>query len=735
MNMDINRPFIEEKRRILIVEDEPINQMMLENVLKGSYEVLMASCGKEALTLIYDYKERLSMVLLDLILPDMNGMDILKQLGEDGILLSLPVIVLTSDRKAEVDSLNLGAVDFITKPYPAPEVILARIKRTIELIEGSGRVQIDPLTGLYIREPFFLMAENYDFHHKDEPLDAIVVNINHFHMINERYGKSYGDDVLARIGKNAQKVAADLDGMACRSQGDTFLIYGKHSNDYTGILQTLSAGISGERNEDRVIRLRMGVYSDVDKSLDIERRFDRAKLAADTVRSTFTQAVAIYDNALHESVIFAEQLLSDFPRAIEDKEFIVYYQPKYDIRGSQPVLHSAEALIRWDHPEFGMISPGIFIPLFEKHGLIRQLDAFVWKAAARQMREWHERFGFSVPVSVNVSRVDMYDPHLVEFFDSIVDQYELNQNEFMLEITESAYTEDSEMIIDTANALRKAGFFLEMDDFGSGYSSLNMLSNLPVDALKLDMQFIRSAFKNGKNIRLLELVIDIAASLSVPVVAEGVETAEQLFTLKSMGCDFVQGYYFSKPVPPDKFEDLLVERKTESSTGVVTKRRGRTIAHDKHTYNAMHDPLTGIYNNTAFDIFYYDADQKHTALFFADIKGYEKYNQITKDKAAIKVAKALKSNFRATDKVFRIRDDEFAVLLSRISWAQEEVIYDKILQINEGLKVATDTTPSVSIIVGLAFGDKENGSGDLFQDADEALEEAKATNQVCVEYA
>lgn len=735
MNKDTNRNNTDsEKRLILIVEDEPINQMMLENVLRDFYDLLLASSGKEALDLIYESKEKISMVLLDLILPDMNGMDILKQLSEEDILLSLPVIVLTSDRDAEVESLNLGAVDFITKPYPSPDVILARIKRTIELIEGSGKSQIDPLTGLYLREPFFQLAEKYDEIHKDQALDAIVTNINHFQMINERYGKTYGDQVLVRIGNNAQELAASLNGIACRSEGDTFLIYVKHFSDYTGFLQKLTAGISGENTKDRVIRMRMGVYSDVDKSLDIERRFDRAKLAADTVRSTFTQAVAIYDNALHESVIFAEKLLADFSRAIYDHEFIVYYQPKYDIRGRQPVLNSAEALIRWVHPEFGMISPGVFIPLFEKHGLIQQLDSFVWKESARQMREWHDRLGLSVPVSVNVSRMDLYDPNLVDTFLNIIDEYDLNKNEFMLEITESAYTEDSGHIIEAVKALRDEGFFVEMDDFGSGYSSLNMLSNLPVDALKLDMQFIRSAFKNGKNTRLLEIVIEIAASLSVPVIAEGVETAEQLFTLKSMGCDYVQGYYFSKPLAPDKFDDFMVEKKVAEPAKARTNTRNRTIAHDRHTYNAMHDPLTGIYNNTAFDIFYYDADQAHTALFFVDIDGYEDYNRESKDKAARKVANALKNNFRATDKIFRIREDEFAVLLSRIGCAQEEVIYDKIVHLNEILKKETDNSPSVSLTVGLAFGDKQDTSGDIFQDADRALEKAKASKSVCVVY-
>ncbi|HAE80084.1 MAG TPA: diguanylate cyclase, partial [Lachnoclostridium sp.] len=170
---------------------------------------------------------------------------------------------------------------------------------------------------------------------------------------------------------------------------------------------------------------------------------------------------------------------------------------------------------------------------------------YVWREAAAQIRDWKERLGFSVPVSVNVSRIDMYDPHLIETFTGILGEFHLTPQEFLLEITESAYTQDSKQMIDTVNQLRDLGFRIEMDDFGTGYSSLNMISSLPIDALKLDMQFIRAAFGERRDTRLLEVIIDIADYLGVPVIAEGVETEEQLTVLRNMGCDLVQGYYFS----------------------------------------------------------------------------------------------------------------------------------------------------------------------------------------------
>ena len=218
-----------------------------------------------------------------------------------------------------------------------------------------------------------------------------------------------------------------------------------------------------------------------------------------------------------------------------------------------------------------LISPGVFIPLFEDTGLIRKLDAYVWEEAARQIRVWKDNFDFSVPVSVNVSRIDLFDANLMTSLQKMLDRHGLTSKDLHLEVTESAYTQDSEQIIQTVEQLRNIGFQIEMDDFGSGYSSLNMLSALPIDALKLDMQFIRNAFKPGGNVHLLEIIIDIAAYLAVPVIAEGVETEAQLDMLKEIGCDIVQGYFFSKPVPARDFEPFILQRKEADKAFASTK--------------------------------------------------------------------------------------------------------------------------------------------------------------------
>ena len=216
---------------------------------------------------------------------------------------------------------------------------------------------------------------------------------------------------------------------------------------------------------------------------------------------------------MHEKELFSARLLKDFEVAIREKQFKVYFQPKYNITGNTPVLSSAEALIRWLHPELGFIRPDLFVPLFEENGLVQQLDRYVWQETAEQMKRWHDTFGISVPISVNVSRVDINDPDMSDFIISLVERNGIPKRDYLLEITESAYTDNSNQIIAVVNNLREKGFRVEMDDFGSGYSSLNMLTTLPIDALKLDRAFINNIAPKNKEMRMVELILEIAEFL------------------------------------------------------------------------------------------------------------------------------------------------------------------------------------------------------------------------------
>ena len=551
------------KRNILVADDEFINRELLENILSDEYDVLKAEDGEMAYEMIRQNRNTLSLILLDLIMPKMTGLELLARISDEPDLKGIPVIVLTSDHDSEVESLRNGAYDFIPKPYPQPDVIKARVSRSIELAENRqiiSATERDELTGLYTIEYFYRYGSQFDKYYPNAEMDALCFDVNHFHVLNERFGTEKGDEILKHIAERLETVFADKASFVCRKTADTFLVYCSHRDhdEYAKIVDQIA-----EIGEDlhTSLKMRVGVYSCCDKKLDIHLRFGRAKIASDKIRNNYTVSVSDFDEALVDAELFAEQLVEEFPKALEEKQFLVYFQPKFDIRGDKPVLSSAEALVRWIHPSLGMISPGAFIPLFEGDGLIAKLDEYVWRRTAEKIADWKARLGISVPVSVNLSRADLYDPELVDTMEKIIRESGISRDDLYLEITESAYVSDSSQMVDRVKALRDHGFFIEMDDFGSGYSSLNMISELPIDALKLDMKFIRTAFEKKNDTRMISIVIDIADYLKVPVIAEGVETEEQYLELKRLGCAIIQGYYFSKPVPADEFERFLNDKK------------------------------------------------------------------------------------------------------------------------------------------------------------------------------
>ena len=549
--------FGNEKRLILIADDEYVNREILGNILESEYDIIYAEDGLEALKLIKENVDKLSLVLLDLIMPKMDGLELLERLRDDSKLSNIPVIVITSDQLSEEKSLSLGAADFIPKPYPRQTVIKARIKRTIVLYEDRRIINYterDLLTRLYNKEYFYQYASIYDKYY-DDIMDAIFIDIRHFHIINDRFGNHYSDEVLKTTASILKGIAKRLNGMVCRKEKDSFMLYLKHQDDYSFILDELR-----KKNKDIVYRI--GVYENVDKNIDVTIRFDRAKLASDKIKTSMTKNIEYYNEKMREKELYEGQLIYDFEKSLLNNEFEVYYQPKFNVKGDKPYLSSAEALIRWFHPTLGLISPAGFIPLFEENGLIQRLDRFVWSEVGKKIKECKATLGFYVPISVNVSRIDMYEPDFIDTLLKIINDNNLSTKDIYLEITESAYTSDSAQMIEIVNKLRALGFSIEMDDFGTGYSSLNMISELPIDVLKLDMLFVKNASKKNDT-KIVEVIIDIAKYLGAPVIAEGVETKAQVDLLKSLGCDIIQGYYFSKPISAAEFEKYIIARKEE----------------------------------------------------------------------------------------------------------------------------------------------------------------------------
>ncbi|MBQ9428784.1 MAG: EAL domain-containing protein [Clostridia bacterium] len=426
-------------------------------------------------------------------------------------------------------------------------------RRARELIAAT---ETDKLTGLYNRNYFFEYADRIYRENQEARFDAIVLNIEQFHSVNALFGWEFGDRVLCVLATEAAAVAKENDGICGRFGADRFDIYCKQIGDVQALFDRLQNKLTS-LTRNAAIRLRMGVMP-WQAELEPIQMFDRARTACHLARGQYTGRPIVFDEQVRERELLDQRLLGDLRRGLENYEFEVFYQPQYDIGGDKPRLCGAEALVRWRHPELGMLKPDRFIPLFERSGKIGELDRYVWDKAARQLSRWRSQFGLDISVSVNLSRVDVFDPSLPDTLDTLLAQNGLDHKALALEITETAYTENTEDVIRAAEVLRSRGYLIEMDDFGTGYSSLNMLSLMPVDVLKMDRSFVRTLTESEKDAQLVALIIGTAQNLDLPLVAEGVETEAQLQMLKKLGCKLVQGFYFASALHPSEFEEKIL---------------------------------------------------------------------------------------------------------------------------------------------------------------------------------
>lgn len=544
------------QEKILVVEDNELNRTMLVEILSGQYATLEAENGQAALDILQTHTDDVALILLDIVMPVMDGYTFLDILKKDSQLSLIPVIIMTQNASedAEVAALSHGATDFIPKPY-RPQVILHRVASIIHLRETASMInqfRYDQLTGLYSKEFFYQQTHAMLLNNPDKEYNIVCSNIVNFKLYNDTFGIAAGDHLLKRI---AQGIHEQLGagGVTGRYSADRFVCLQEREK-----AQTAQALIARHMNFPEVLRnvdLKWGVYEIHDRFLPLEYMCDRALLAADSIKGQYEQSIAVYDDALRRKLLREQSITSTMESALANSQFAVYLQPKY--RASDSQLCGAEALVRWIHPEWGFMSPGEFIPLFERNGFIYRLDRFVWEQACILLRRWQDAGYPPLPVSVNVSRADVCQPDLVDFLLELTQKYSIDPKLLHLEITESAYTENSKQIIATVDALRAKGFLIEMDDFGSGYSSLNMLSQLKLDILKLDMKFVQSEASQSDDRGILRLVVEMAHRMNLSVVAEGVETQHQLSRLQEIGCDYVQGYLFSKPVPQVEYSALL----------------------------------------------------------------------------------------------------------------------------------------------------------------------------------
>ena len=414
----------------------------------------------------------------------------------------------------------------------------------------------DELTGIYNKQAFYAKTKEMLLDNPDKNFDLLRINIERFKVLNDLFGESTGDKLLRYIGKFLKEINLPLC-VSGRLYADNFVVcYEAGKGDSRRMINTLQMVADSFAINNRTI-LSFGLYRIDDKTLPVSVMCDRANMALWKAKGNFKNPYCEYDEKMRQQVLKEQKIINAMERAIQNKEFTLYLQPKYDIE--KGTIIGAEALVRWISLENGFISPGDFIPVFENNGFVYEVDKFIWEESCRYLRKWLDEGREVHPISVNVSRIDLYDPKLVQHLVNLREKYQLPSQYLELEITESAYTEDPEQIITITRQLREAGFVILMDDFGTGYSSLNMLKDIQIDVLKLDMGFLKSSDYSAKGGNILTAILKMAESLKMQTIAEGVETKEQVEFLKKIGCQCVQGFYFARPMPAQEYERLFLE--------------------------------------------------------------------------------------------------------------------------------------------------------------------------------
>lgn len=566
------------KTTILIAEDTTVNRKVLVKLLSAEYALVEAENGQEALDLLRKYGNSISAVILDLIMPVLDGFGFLKAIQKMDAYKNLPLIVAADNMgdQSAVEALKLGAWDFITKPYNG-DIIRFRLKNAIERSQFSAFNQLkflaeyDTLTGIYNKTKFFQMTRKMLDANPGTLFAFLRLNIDQFQLINSFFGSEEGDKLLCFLADSFRAAYSSDTYTYGRMEADVFAACFAYSTKDAVLLHLEHAKerIKSYNRSFNIVPV-FGVYFLDDLSLGVNEMLDRAELAAKTCKGQYLSTTAIYQPQLRQRLEEEQEIINEMSDALEQKQFCIYLQPKYALSTNRPA--GGEALVRWHHPQKGMISPDEFIPIFERNGFISKLDYFVWESVCFLLHQWLQHGMSPSPISVNVSRVNLYDPNLVDIITDLIQKYAVPPHLLQLEMTENAYMGNPQMMEQMVNQLHKAGFTVLIDDFGSGYSSLSVLKNVDVDALKIDIRFFEKTRVSGRGENIIASIVRMAKWLNLSVIAEGVETQEQVDFLRSAGCDYVQGFYFARPMPVDDYVNLVRETNSAAQTAVEAGR-------------------------------------------------------------------------------------------------------------------------------------------------------------------
>lgn len=578
--------------KIMMVDDEPLNMEVLRIHLQIEGYENFVCVSDSNLAIAAMEAEKPDVILLDLVMPGLSGFEILEMMRKHETLKLLPVVVLTSsdDPETKLKALQLGANDFLSKPVDASELAL-RLRNTLAARAYEQRMKYqDPLTQLPNRLLFTRRANNAleVSRNTDEKAAVVLVNINRFKLINDSLGPARGDDILWMFSQrlcqifgiktdDGFKEGKERKSFVSRIGGDRFIIMvpgvSALSDDTAANINVSAANVLRKRidnfiklmekpfsinGQDIYLNVFMGVSTLSASTRSVENLINDAETAMMHARRRLNTKVAYYSKQMDEK---AHELLSienGLHTAVENNEIFVVYQPKVDVKTQR--ITGSEALVRWMHPEFGLISPVNFIPLAEDSGMIVSIGEWVLREACKRAVEWEAITGEEFYMAVNVSIRQLSEPDFTSLVEQVLEETGLKPSNLVIELTENLIMEDAESNVIKLGQLKELGVKLSIDDFGTGYSALNYLQRFAMDQLKIDQSFIRPIKSADEPQPIVRALITLAHDLGMQVVAEGVETSQQLELIGRLDCDEYQGYFCSKPIAGSAFVDLLIEQ-------------------------------------------------------------------------------------------------------------------------------------------------------------------------------
>jgi diguanylate cyclase (GGDEF)-like protein len=572
--------------RILIVDDETQIREILHELLGEEHTCVEAASAEESLELLR--REQFDLILSDIMMGGMSGLEMIVQVRQ--LAPETVVIMISGERTINnaIEAMRAGAFDYVTKPFELPQVKIA-VRRALDyyaLREAKRRYEADleelveqrtaeldhvslhdAITGLPNRALFedYLSKALASAQSGQQPLALIFFDLDRFKRINDTLGYRTGDRILRQVADRLRDCAGEGDVVA-RIGGDEFARFAPRMSspeDAVGIAQRIHGALKTPfeiDDQELFITASIGISLYPGDGEDAQTLLKNATAALYRSQQQAGDNYQFYTADMNDKALRRLTLENRLRRAVEREELTVYYQPKIDIATKRIV--GMEALLRWHAPELGMVSPAEFIPIAENSGLIIPIGEWILRAACAQNKLWQDGGLARLRVAVNLSARQFQQPNLTAVIARILDETKLDSRYLELELTESSIMQSADSAMRTLGELKEMGIEISIDDFGTGYSSLGYLKRLPIDTLKIDQSFVREMITEPQSAAIVQTIIALAHNLGQKVVAEGVETEEQLRLLHQLGCDQAQGYLFSKPLRTEAFERLVIEEQS-----------------------------------------------------------------------------------------------------------------------------------------------------------------------------